>query len=102
MEQSFQGLIERTRARLTIKRLKTIFGVKCRPHRDRKGKAPRLEVVVETPAYDLPFFKLHFGKLTLNDSTKAKRVLRLDALVHNSSELCFGRLLDRFPHVISR
>src|SRR5262244_2069802 len=57
MEQIFQGLIDRTRARLNIKNLKTIFGFKARPHRDRKGKSPRLEVVVETPSYDLTIFK---------------------------------------------
>jgi hypothetical protein len=50
MEQIFQGLIDRTRARLDVKRVKTIFGRKGRPHRDRKGKPPRFEVVVETPA----------------------------------------------------
>src|SRR5215510_7647211 len=51
MEQIFQGLIDRTRARLNVQNLKTIFGFKGRPHRDRKGKSPRLEVVVETPSY---------------------------------------------------
>ncbi len=76
MEQIFQGLIDRARARLNVKRLKTIFGVKARPHRDRKDKAPRLEVVVETPTYDLTIFKLHFGKLTLKAYTKGERALR--------------------------
>jgi hypothetical protein len=57
MEQVFQGLMDRTRARLDVKKLKTIFGFKGRPHRDRKGKPPRLEVVVETPSYDLTIFK---------------------------------------------
>ncbi len=60
-----RGLIDRTRARLNVKRLKTIFGVKGRPPRDRKDQAPRLEVVVETPKYDRTIFKLHFGTLTL-------------------------------------
>ena len=91
------GAIDRTRARLTVKRLKTIFGVKCRPHRDRKDKAPRLEVVVETPAYDLTIFKLHFGKLTLKVYTKGERVLRFEAIVHNTKELRCGRLLSGFP-----
>src|SRR5437867_10351666 len=33
MEQIFQALIDRTRARLDVKHLKTIFGFKTRPHR---------------------------------------------------------------------
>ena len=102
MEQIFQGLIDRTRARLNVKRLKTIFGAKCRPHRDRKDKAPRLAVVVETPAYDLTIFKLHFGKLTLKVYTKGERVLRFEAIVHNTKELRCGRLLERFPQIIAR
>jgi hypothetical protein len=87
MEQIFQALIDRTRAHLNVKRLKTIFGFKARPHRDRKGKKPpRLEVVIETPAYDLTIFKLHFGKLTLKAYTKGERVLRFEAIVHNTSD----------------
>jgi len=102
MEQIFQGLIDRTRARLDVKRLKTIFGRKGRPHRDRKGKAPRLEVVVETPAYDLTIFKLHFGKLTLKAYTKGEHILRFEAIVHNTKDLGCGRVLDRFPKIVTR
>jgi hypothetical protein len=76
--------------------VKILFGVKCRPHRDRKDKAPRLQVVVETPAYDLTIFKLHFGKLTLKVYTKGERVLRFEAIVHNTKELRCGRLLVQF------
>jgi hypothetical protein len=102
MEQIFQGLIDRTRARLDVKRLKTIFGVKGRPHRDRKGSPPRLEAVVETPQYDLIIFKIHFGKLTLKAYTKGERVLRIEAIVHNTKELRCGRVLDRFPIIVTR
>ena len=85
-----------------MKRLKTIFGVKGRPHRDRKGAPPRLEVVVETPQYDLIIFKIHFGKLTLKVYTKGERVLRFEAIVHNTKELRCGRVLDRFPIIVIR
>ena len=36
-----------------------------RPRHISGAKAPRVEVVVETPVYDLTVFKLHVGKLTL-------------------------------------
>ena len=101
MEEIFQSLIDRTRARLNVKRLKTIFGRKGRPHRDRKVK-PRLEAVVETPAYDLTIFKLHFGKLTLKAYTKGECALRFEAIVHNTKELGCGRLLERFPRIVTR
>src|SRR6202521_4116706 len=102
MEQVFQGLIDRTRARLDVKKLKTIFGFKGRPHRDRKGKPPRLEVVVETPTYDLTVFKVHFGKLTLKAYTKGEHVLRFEVVVHNTKDLGCGRVLPRFPLILAR
>lgn len=102
MEQIFQGLIDRTRARLNVKKLRTIFGFKTRPYRNRKNKSPRLEVVVETPNYSLTIFKLHFGLLTLKAYTKGEHVLRFEAIVHNTKELGCGRLLDRFPQIIVR
>ena len=50
MEQVFQRMVDRTRPRLDVARLKTIFGAKVRPHRDRQWNPnPRLAVVVETP-----------------------------------------------------
>ncbi|MPZ19074.1 MAG: hypothetical protein GEV06_14340 [Luteitalea sp.] len=102
MEQIFQGVIDRTRTRLNVKRLKTIFGMKARPHRDRKGTSPRIEVVVETPQYDLVIFKIHVGKVTLKADTKGERVLRFEAIVHNTKELHCGRALDRFPLIVNR
>ena len=39
MEEIFQGVIDRTRSRLNVKKLKTIFGAKQRPRR-LKGKKP--------------------------------------------------------------
>jgi hypothetical protein len=102
MEQVFQGLIDRTRVRLHVERLKTIFGAKARPHRDRKGKGARLEVRVETPVYDLTIFKLHFGKLTLKVYTKGEHVLRFEAIAHHTKELGCGRRLERFPQIVAR
>ena len=102
LEQIFQGIIDRTRTRLQMPQLKTIFGFKARPHRDRKGKPPRLEVSVETPTYDLTIFKLHFGKLTLKAYSKGERVLRFEAIVHNTTELRCGRRVERFPQIVAQ
>lgn len=103
MDQVFQGMIDRTRARLDVRQLKTIFGAKARPHRNTKrNKAPRLEVVVEKPTYDLTVFKLHFGKLTLKAYTKGECVLRFEAIVHNVKDLNCGRVMAKFPYIVSR
>lgn len=103
MDQVFQRMVDRTRACLDVPRLRTLFGAYARPHRDRKkSPAPRLEVVVERPTYDLTLFKVHFGALTLKGYTKGERVLRFEAIVHNTSDLRCGRVLDKFPIIVTR
>jgi hypothetical protein len=103
MEQVFQGLIDRSRTRLDLKAIKTILGYKRRPkYRPRKGRAPLWEVAVERPTYDLTIFKLHCGNLTLKIYTKGERVLRIEAIAHNTRDLDCGRSLEKFPDIVSR
>ena len=101
MEEVFGRLVDRTRGRLDVPRLRTLFGAKARPHRDRTSSS-RIEVVVETPRYDLTLFKVHFGALTLKAYTKGEHVLRFEAIVHNTKELGCGRVLARFPEIVAR
>jgi hypothetical protein len=51
-------------------------------------------------AYDLTIFKLHCGKLTLKIYTKGERVLRIEAIAHNTLELRSGRSLEKFPDIV--
>src|SRR5207245_109368 len=60
------------------------------------------EVAVERPTYDLTICKLHCGKLTLKIYTKGERVLRIEAVAHNTRELNCGRSLEKFPEVVWR
>lgn len=101
LEQCFQALIDRTRTRLDLPRIKTIFGTKRRP-RSRQGAAKaREEVVVERPTYDLTIFKIHFGLFTLKLYSKGQRVLRAEAIVHNTKALPGKRQLAAFPAWVS-
>jgi hypothetical protein len=50
----------------------------------------------------LTIFKLHCGKLTLKIYTKGERVLRIEAVAHNTQELNCGRSLEKFPEIVSR
>ncbi len=102
MEQIFQGLIDRTRARLSVRDLTTIFGAKRRPFRHKAAPPPRLAVVLERPVYDLTVFKLHFGALTLKAYTKGERVLRFEAIAHNTKTLGCGRVIAKFPQIVAR
>jgi len=103
MEQVFQALIDRSRAPLDLKTIKTILGDKGRPkYRPRNMKAAEWEVAVERPAYDLTVFKLHCGRLALKIYSKGERVLRIEAVAHNIREFNCGRLLDNFPEIVRR
>jgi hypothetical protein len=102
MERIFQGLVDRTRTRLDVRTLKTIFGTKKRPSRRPGHTDPRVEVVVERPRYDLTVFKLHFGKLTVKLYTKGEHVLRIEVIVHNTRALPTGRSLPKFSEIVSR
>jgi hypothetical protein len=79
---------------LDLDRIKTIFGDKKRPHYDKRKKNPtRWGVVVETPAYDVTIFKIHYGKMTLKIYSKGEHVLRIEVIVHNTREYRWGRSL---------
>jgi len=96
----FNGMIDKTRASLDIRTLKTIFGYRNRPYkRTSRGKPPRFEVTVEKPVYDLTVFKVHFDCLTLKVYSKGERVLRFEAIVHNAKRLKCGRKIDRFAQI---
>jgi hypothetical protein len=84
---------------LDLAQVKTIFGTKKRPCR-RKLQHGRYEVAVETPAYNLTVFKVHYGKLTLKIYTKGERVLRIEVIVHNTKELACGRSLPNFGKIV--
>src|SRR6202048_3324960 len=103
MDQVFQALIDRSRAPLDLKTIKTILGYKHRPkNRRRTKRSAEWEVAVERPTYDLTIVKLHCGKLTLKIYTKGERVLRIEAVAHNTQELNCGRSLEKFPEVVLR
>src|SRR5713226_7492304 len=103
LEQVFQRMVDRTRARLDIRQVRTLFGARRRPHWHWKRHAPpRVVVVVETLAYDRTVFKVHFGNLTLKAYTKGERVLRIEVVAHNTQELGCGRVVARFPQIVAR
>jgi hypothetical protein len=51
--------------------------------------------------YDLTIFKLHCGRLTLKIYTKGERVLRIEAMAHNTLALGGRRSLAVFPELLT-
>ncbi len=95
-------MVDRTRSRLDVPSLRTLFGAKTRPHHNRASGPPTLEVVIEKPRYGPTWFKVHFGLLQLKAHTKGEHVLRFEATAHNAKELGCGRALERFPLITTR
>jgi DNA-binding transcriptional ArsR family regulator len=102
MEEVFDGVIDRTRSLLDIKTVKTIFGYKRRPSaRGAAASRARSQAAVETPVYTLTVFKIHFRRLTVRAYSKGGRVLRIEAIAHNTEDLRRGKRLGRFPEIVS-
>jgi hypothetical protein len=102
MDRLFNTMVDRTRSRLDMPKVRTLFGSKGRPHRPRGELSPRQAVVIEKPRWNLTIFKVHFGLLTLKAYTKGERVLRFEAIAHHTKQLGCGRTLDKFAHITAR
>jgi hypothetical protein len=103
MEKVFDRIVDRTRSRLDVPTLRTLFGAKQRPGRNgSSGLSLQLAAMIETPRYDLTMFKVHFGLLTLKAYTKGEHVLRFEAITHNTKQLRCGRILEKFPEITNR
>jgi hypothetical protein len=102
MERLFDTVVDRTRARLDVPAVRTLFGVGQRPRRPDPELSPRQGVLIEKPRWNLTIFKIHFGKLTLKGYTKGEHVLRFEAIVHNTTTLHTGRTLDKFGAIVAR
>ena len=101
LDQMYQNLITLSRERIDIKRLKTIFGHKYRPHNHRQ-KHSGFELRIEKPDYNLTIFKIHFGKLTLKLYDKGERILRAEIVVHNAKALKCKRSVSNFDEIVSK
>ena len=83
MEKLFDQILDRTRSPLGIPALRTLFGLKARPHHNCKRGPPAQDIVTGKLQYGLAWFRIRFGRLQLKACTKGEHVLHLEATVHN-------------------
>jgi len=102
MERLFDSIVDRTRSRLDLPTLRTLFGIGARPRRAAPDLSPQQAVMIEKPRWNLTIFKIHFGLLTLKGYTKGEHVLRFEAIVHNTRTLHTGRTLNKFGAIVAR
>jgi hypothetical protein len=76
MEDLFDRILDRTRSRLDIPTLRTLFGLKNRPRQNRASGPPAQEAVIEKPQHGLTWFRIRFGLLQLKAYTKDSMGLR--------------------------
>jgi hypothetical protein len=101
MDRLFNTVLDRTRSRLDVPTVRTLFGAHQRPRRTDARPAPVIAATIETPRYDLTLFKVHFGLLTAKGYTKVERVLRFETIAHNTRQLRCGRSLDKFDTIVA-
>jgi hypothetical protein len=99
MWEVLQGLVDRNRRLLNLKMVKTIFGFKCRP-RVKQLRENRWGVELETPAYDVTVFHIHYGKVSLKIYSKGESVLRIEVMIHNAAAVPFHKDLAYFAKFV--
>jgi hypothetical protein len=93
MDQVFDRAVDRTRSRLDVPTLRTLFGAKQRPGRNgTPDLSLRLAAVIETPRYDLTLFKVHFSELDAEGlhQRRTRAALRSGRAQHQSAALWAG------------
>ena len=91
--------MDRTRSRLDIPALRTLFGLKARPHRNRTAGPPAQDIVIDKPRHGLSWFRVRSGRLQLKASPRGEHVLRFEATGHSTNELRCRRGLDNFAQI---
>jgi hypothetical protein len=92
LDEVYQPLLDRTRTRLDVERLKTIFGSRQRPRiqiaqgrqPQRGRRAAEVSREVRRLEHDLTVMKVHWDKRTLKLYDKGERLLRLEMVIHNA------------------
>jgi DNA-binding transcriptional ArsR family regulator len=95
LDDVYQQLLDRTRTRLDVERLKTIFGSRQRPRikvakerqQQRGRRAAETSREVRRLEHDLTVMKVHWDKRTLKLYDKGERLLRVEMVVHNAKAL---------------
>ena len=106
MEQLYNGLIDRNRCRLDVKEVKTIFGVRGRPHKrlrnanEPRGRRDTTFKAVTVLEHNLSVFKLHWGTSTLKMYDKGARLLRVEAVEHNVKKTKTRGRRDRWDQIV--
>jgi hypothetical protein len=101
----YQKLVDLSRNSFQIEKIKTIFGTTRRsargPYKTKARKAISASVTVEKHSYNLTVFRVQFGRLAIRIYDKADRLLRIEAVAHDTRQLKCGRVIANLPKLIT-
>ena len=86
MDRVFDAMVDRTRSRLDVPKLRTLFGTKQRPPTNRRD-LPLGCSVIERPQLRPDHLQGALRGLDLKGYTKGEHVLRFEAVCHNTKAL---------------
>ena len=90
MDRLLNAVVDRTRSRLDVPKVRTLVGSKGRPHREPgEERSPRQAVVIEKPRWNLTIFKVHFGLVDAGGihRRRTRPALRGDRTSHQAARL---------------
>ena len=102
MDRVFNAMLDRTRSRLDIPALRTLFGARRRPGKYGTAPSPRVGVALETPAWDLTVFKAPLRAADTQGLHQRRARPAVRAINCNTRQLGCRRALERFPQIIDR
>lgn len=105
LDAIYQRLVDLSRNSLQIEKVKTIFGTTRRGSRRKYKTKARValgaQVTVEKHAYNLTVFRVQFGRLAVRIYDKGERLLRVEAVAHDTRQLKCGKVIANLPKLIA-
>ena len=105
MDAIYQKLVDLSRSSFQIEKIKTIFGTTKRSTRGtnkaKARKAINVSVTVEKQAYNLTVFRVQFGRIAIRIYDKGDRLLRIEAVAHDTRQLKCGKVISNLPNLIT-
>lgn len=105
LDSIYQRLVDLSRNSFQIEKVKTIFGTQRRGSRGTYKKKARVplgaQVTVEKHAYNLTVFRVQFGRLAIRIYDKSERLLRVEAVAHDTRQLKCGKVIANLPKLIA-
>src|SRR5580658_1690942 len=105
LDAIYQRLVDLSRNSFQIEKIKTIFGTKRRSSRRKYKTKSRIamgaQITVEKHEHNLTVFRVQFGHIAIRIYDKGDRLLRVEAVAHDTRQLKCGKVIANLPKFIA-